>query len=126
MFPHVFRNFIFVQIGLVDAGNFKGAGELENLRQHIGTDVARYADYMRAQNFHAETVTEVGHDVVETAHEVAAGLVQRFPQAVFFGGQLVFAKESRLTRLLHNFTVFTLQRKFFRQGIPFVVVPVRV
>jgi amino acid transporter len=126
MFPHVFRNFIFVQIGLVDAGNFKGAGELENLRQHIGTDVARYADYMRAQNFHAETITEVGHDVVETAHEVAAGIVQRFPQAVFFGGQLVFVRESRLTRLLHNFTVFTLQRKFFRQGIPFVVVPVRL
>ncbi len=126
MFPGVFRNFVFVQIGLVDAGNFKGASELENLRRHISTDVARYADYMRGQNFYAETVTEVGHDVVETANEVATEIVKRFPHAVFFGGQLVFNKESRLTRLLHNFTVFTLQRKFFRQGVPFVVVPIRL
>lgn len=126
MFPGVFKNFVFVQIGLVDAGNFKGAGELENLRRHISTDVARYADYIRGQNFYSETVTEVGNDVVETANEVAAEIMKRFPHAVFFGGQLVFAKESRLTRLLHNFTVFTLQRKFFRQGVPFVVVPIRV
>ena len=126
MFPGVFKNFVFAQIGLVDAGNFKGSGELENLRTHVRNDVARYADYMRSKGFYSETVTEVGHDIVQTANEVAAGLVERFPQAMFFGGQLVFAKESRLTRLLHNFTVFTLQRKFFRQGLPFVVVPIRL
>jgi amino acid transporter len=126
MFPGVFKNFVFVQIGLVDAGNFKGASELENLRQHIQTEAERYVDFMRAEGFHAETVSEVGHDVVETAGDIATRLVLKYPSAVFFGGQLVFAKESRLTRLLHNFTVFTLQRKFFRQGVPFVVVPVRV
>ncbi|HUR47449.1 MAG TPA: hypothetical protein VMZ27_16320, partial [Candidatus Saccharimonadales bacterium] len=126
MFPSVFKNFVFAQIGLLDAGNFKGAGELENLRSHISIDVAHYADYMRSQNVWAETVTEIGHDVVETANTVAAELVKRFPHAVFFGGQLVFARESRLTRFLHNFTVFTLQRKFFRQGMPFIVVPIRV
>ncbi len=126
MFPGVFKNFVFVQIGLVDAGNFKGAGELENLREHIRTEAERYAGYMRAKGFHSEIISEVGHDVVEASGEIAARLVEKFPSAVFFGGQLVFAKESRLTRLLHNFTVFTLQRKFFRQGVPFVIVPVRV
>ena len=55
-------------------------------------------------------------------HEFA----RRFPQAVFFGGQLVFMNESRLGRVLHNFTVFALQREFFRQGLPFLIVPIRV
>jgi len=45
---------------------------------------------------------------------------------VFFGGQLVFTNESRLGRLLHNFTVFALQREFFRNGLPFLIVPIRV
>ena len=30
------------------------------------------------------------------------------------------------TRLLHNFAVFVLQREFFKQGMPFFVLPIRV
>jgi hypothetical protein len=53
-------------------------------------------------------------------------LCERFPNSIFFGGQLVFQKETFFTRLLHNFTVFVLQREFFKQGMPFFVLPVRV
>ncbi len=126
MFPNVFRNFVFVQVGVLDAGNFKGAGEIEHLRQHIAQEADRYAEHMRRQGFHAEAITDIGTDVIETAGELAAKIVRRFPQAVFFGGQLVFPNESWLTRLLHNFMVFALQRQIFRQGIPFLIVPVRV
>jgi hypothetical protein len=38
----------------------------------------------------------------------------------------VFHKETYLTRLLHNFAVFALQREFFKQGMPFFVLPIRV
>ena len=126
MFPNVFRNFVFVQVGVLDAGNFKGAGEIENLRQHITQEADQYAEHMRRQGFYAKAVTDIGPDVIETAGELAANIVKRFPQAVFFGGQLVFPNESWLTRLLHNFMVFALQRRIFRQGIPFLIVPVRV
>ncbi|MDD5676956.1 MAG: APC family permease [Kiritimatiellae bacterium] len=126
MFPNVFRNFVFMQVGVVDAGNFKGAGEIENLRQHIMRDTDQYAEHMRRRGFHAEVVTDIGTDIIEKAGEMAAHISQRFPQAVFFGGQLVFPKESWLTRLLHNFMVFALQRQIFRQGIPFLIVPIRV
>jgi hypothetical protein len=57
---------------------------------------------------------------------LAAKLWERFPNSIFFGGQLVFQKETFFTRLLHNFTVFVLQREFFKQGMPFFVLPVRV
>ena len=126
MFPNVFRNFVFVQVGVLDAGNFKGAGEIENLRQHITQEADRYAEHMRRQGFYAEAVTDIGTDVIETAGELAAHIAKRFPRAVFFGGQLVFPNESWLTRLLHNFMVFALQRRIFQQGIPFLIVPIRV
>ncbi len=126
MFPGVFRNFVFVQVGVVDAGNFKGAGEIENLRRHVAEATGRYASYMKHKGFCAETVSAVGHDAVSEATELAGQIARRFPQAVFFGGQLVFTNESRLGRLLHNFTVFALQREFFRNGLPFLIVPIRV
>ena len=105
---------------------FKGAGEIENLRQHITQEADRYAEHMRRQGFYAEAVTDIGTDVIETAGELAAHITKRFPQAVFFGGQLVFPNESWLTRLLHNFMVFALQRRIFQQGIPFLIIPIRV
>ena len=126
LFPSMFHNFVFVQIGVVDAGNFKGSQEIKNLETHIANEAERYALYMKSQGYYAETVTALGHDVIETADELASRIVDRFPKAMFFGGQLVFARETRLTRLLHNFTVFSLQRRFFRKSIPFVVIPVQV
>jgi amino acid transporter len=126
LFPSMFRNFVFVQIGVVDAGNFKGLKEIGNLETHIQSEAERYVGYMKSQSFHAETVTALGHDVVETADDLATKIVERFPKAMFFGGQLVFARDTRITRLLHNFTVFALQRRFFQKSIPFVVIPVRV
>jgi len=68
----------------------------------------------------------VGHDAVEAATQLAGEVNRKFPNAVFFGGQLVFTQETWLGRLLHNFTVFALQREFFRQGLPFLIVPIRI
>ena len=126
MFPGVFRNFVFVHVGTVDAGNFKGASEIAHLKAHIQAEADRYVQHMLAQGFYAEAVTDIGTDVVETASELAAGIVARFTNSVVFGGQLVFARETRATRLLHNFAVFALQRELFRKGIPFLIVPIRV
>ena len=50
----------------------------------------------------------------------------KYPNCVFFGGQLVFPHETFMTRLLHNHTVFTIQKRLYHQGIPFMVLPVRV
>ncbi|NBS49021.1 MAG: APC family permease [Verrucomicrobia bacterium] len=126
MFPHVFKNFIFAEVGVVDAGNFKGVSEIGNLQTSVKRDAERYAEYMRAHGVYAESVYEIGPDVVSGAQELAGKLWRRFPNSIFFGGQLVFQKETFFTRLLHNFTVFVLQREFFKQGMPFFVLPVRV
>jgi hypothetical protein len=81
---------------------------------------------MRLKGFNAEAVSVIGNDIVQNATELAAETARRFPNAVFFGGQLVFQKDSRSSRLLHNFAVFALQREFFKRSLPFLVVPVKV
>ena len=126
MFPGVYRNFVFVENGVVDAGNIKGVEEIQHLEQEVGGDVARYAECMRARGFHAESRSVIGAEIVSAARSIGGQLAGEYPNATFFGGQLVFEQETYLTRLLHNFTVFGLQREFFRHGLAFFVLPIRV
>ncbi|HEU0008195.1 MAG TPA: APC family permease [Verrucomicrobiae bacterium] len=126
MFPGVFRNFIFVQVGVVDAGNFKGAAEIENCRRHAEAELQRYVNYMRQHGYYAEGIASMGTDLVAEVSELSPEVFKRFPHAVFFGGQLVFPDETFVTRWLHNYAVFALQRKFYQQGFPFLILPIRV
>jgi hypothetical protein len=126
LFPGVFKNFLFVQIGVVDAGNFKGAAEVENLKQHVEQGNARYVDYMRQRGFSCEAASAVGIDVVAEAANLAPKILLRFPHAVFFGGQLVFQRDTFMTRFLHNYAVFAVQRRFYQQGLPLLILPIRV
>ncbi|MBA4357316.1 MAG: amino acid transporter [Desulfovibrio sp.] len=126
MFSGEFRNIIFVQVGLVDAGVFKGVEEMEALKTHIQADLDRYVDFVRARGLYAEGVSSVGVDVVEEVVKLTPTLRQRFPKAIFFGGQLVFPDDTFFTRLLHNHIVFAVQRQLYRQGVAFVIMPIRL
>ena len=126
LFPDTFGHFIFVQVGALDAGSFKGADELERLKTETAAGVARYVEFAQRHGFTAEAVTEAGHDIVGKIAELSVELLQHHPGAVLFGGQLAFANETRWTRWLHNYAVFALQRLFCRRGVPFVIVPARV
>jgi hypothetical protein len=110
----------------VDTGTFKGSVEIERLREHIEKEAGRYVNRMRQLGFHSEAVTQIGTDVIETLSELAETVSQRYPQSVFFGGQLVFAEDTWTLRVLHNYVVFALQRRLFRQGVPFLILPIRV
>ena len=35
-------------------------------------------------------------------------------------------KETFVTRLLHNYVIFALQRQLYRMGLPFIIMPVRL
>lgn len=126
LFGDTFKNFVFLEVGVVDAGNFKGVHEVENLESNVKNDMKRYVEFMQKNGFYAEGLSVVGVDVVEKINEIAPEILKRFPGAVFFGGQLIFPKDSFMLRFLHNYTVFALQKRLYRQGIPFVILPIRV
>lgn len=126
LFGDTFKNLVFVSVGTVDAGNFKGADELAALRTHTETEAERYAAWARAHGYGTATFTAIGHDVTGEVMQLAATAREQFPNSVFFAGQLQFARETRLTRVLHNHTASALQHRFFAAGLPFVVLPIRV
>ena len=126
MFPKVYQNFVFVQVGVLDAGNFKGADEVENLRQHSQKEVQRFVAYMGKRGFYAEAHVTLGTDIVEEAARLCVDIAEKFPQAQFFAGQLVFKDESMVTRWLHNHTVFELQRRLYHYGRAMLILPIQI
>ena len=126
MFPKVYKNFIFVQVGILDAGNFKGAAEVDNLREHSRIAVERYVSYMARRGFYAEAQVALGTDIVDEAARRCNLIAEKYPQAQFFAGQLVFKDESLITRWLHNHTVFELQRRLYQNGRAMLILPIQV
>ena len=126
LFGSTFKNFVFIQIGAIDAGVFKGAAEIDHLKAKVTDEVSRYVNFMHQNGFYAEAISAIGVDIVDEAARIAGEVLEKYPQSVFFGGQLVFPSDDFTVRALHNYTVFAMQRKFYHRGIPFVVLPIRV
>lgn len=126
LFGDIYKNFIFVTIGIIDVGVFKGIEEIEGLQKHVKDDVNRYVDFIKDYGYYAEGFTSVGTDVVEEVEKLSPQIVQKFPNAVFFGGQIVFPHDYILAKWLHNFTVFSSQEKLYMKGIPFIILPIKV
>lgn len=125
-FGGVFNNFIFVEVGVIDAGVFKGESEVQNLRKKVRSEVDHYVDFMRQMGYYAEGVELVGLDVVDEIAKAMPDLLERFPNSVLFGGQIILPKSQFLSDWLHNYTLFALQSKLYYTGAPFVMVPIKV
>ncbi len=121
-----FKSFVFIQVGVIDAGNFKGVAEVEKLEAQVKADVERYVAYMLQNDCYAEGIARVGIDAINEVELASQEVLKKFPKAIFFGGKLVFPEDNFWNRLLHNNTVFAMQNRFYQQGIPFVILPIRV
>jgi K+ transporter len=122
-----FKNFVFVQVGTVDTGSFRDASEIEKLQINTKDELEKYVDLMRRQGYYAESIYSIGTDAAEEVDTVIAPKIQeRFPKAVFFGGQIIFSDFSFMSRVLHNYTIFAIQRRLYRREIPFVILPIKV
>jgi amino acid transporter len=125
-FGGVFNNFIFVEVGVIDAGVFKGELEVQTLRKKVRSEVDHYVDFMRQMGYYAEGVELVGLDVVDEIAKAMPDILGRFPNSVLFGGQIILPKSQFLSDWLHNYTLFALQSKLYYTGAPFVMVPIKV
>jgi amino acid transporter len=125
-FGKEFRNFIFIQVGVIDAGNFKGIQEIERLKASVDLSLEKYVRFMNQNGCFAEGFSSEGTDISQQIEKLAREVSNHYPGAVFFGGQLVFPRETLMTRLLHNYTVFSIQSRLYQDGIPFMILPIRV
>lgn len=124
--PNHFKNMIFISVGVVDSGNFKGAEEVEHLRTYTENSLERYVELARRLGFPSRAYMAIGTDVVDELEQLCRAVHRDFPKAVVFAGQLVFQRETWYGALLHNQTAYSLQRRLQWDGVPMVILPTRV
>lgn len=121
-----YKNLIFVSVGIVDSGNFKGASEVDELRKHTEVSLNKYVELGQRLGLSSAAFMSVGTDVVDELEHVCLEVRKQFPNAVFFAGQLVFQRETWYQRLLHNRTAYSLERRLHWAGCPIMILPNRV
>jgi hypothetical protein len=121
-----FKNMLFLSAGVVDSGNFKGAGAVEDLQKHTAASLACYVDLAQRLGLPSKSFMAVGTDAVDELEQLCLEIARRFPKVVFFAGQLVFARDTWWQRLFHNQTAYSLQRRLQWDGVPMVILPTRV
>ena len=125
MFPGFFKNVIFVSVAVIDSGHFKGKEEMSALRGQVEESLQKYVEMARRIGWNAASATTVTTDPVEGIYRVCVGLARKFPRVMFFGGKLIWKRESWWQRILHNETAFQVQRRLQWKGLAMTVLPLR-
>jgi hypothetical protein len=126
MFPRHFKNLVFVSVGLVDSGQFKGTESVRALEEKVRRDLEQYVELAQRMGFYAEYRFTVGTDLIEELEQICHDLQKEFRRSIVFAGQLVFQRETIFTRTLHHETAFSIQRRLQFAGIQVIILPIRV
>lgn len=124
--PGKFEGVVFLSVGVVDSGNFKGSDAVDDLRKHTAASLDRYVLHARRLGLPAVGFMSIGTDPVDELENLCLTVRKAYPRATFFAGQLVFQKDTWYQRWLHNETAYSLQRRLQWDGVPMVILPTRV
>ena len=125
-FPGHFKNAVFISVGVVDSGNFKGNEAIEHLHAKVQGDLERYVLFARRMGIPATCHMEMGTDMVVPAAKLCSQIVKEYPVSVVFGSKFVFQRERWYERWMNNQAVYNLQNRLQWEGIPMTILPVRV
>ena len=124
-FPGQVKNIVFVSVGVVDSGSFKGEGSVEALGRQTEAALGKYESLARGLGIPSTGRWALGTDAVAEAEALCLEVSRQFPKATFFAGKAIFEKETWVERLLHNRTAEALQRRLQWSGKTLVILPAR-
>jgi amino acid transporter len=125
-FPGYFRGLVFLSVGVVDSGEFKGEHAVVELKQKTEEMLGRYVRLAQGMGIPAVASYAVGTDAVEEAEKLCLEVAREFPRITFFAGKMIFQRERWYDRLLHNETALAIQKRLQWAGKTVVTLPVRV
>jgi amino acid transporter len=125
-FKGIYTNFIFIRIGIINSKIYRSSEELDQFKNQVKEDGEKYIAVANQFGFYGKSIWTIGTDPTNEVYRLVKRLRPKLTGAAFFGGQLVFTKKFYLSKLLHNHTIFSIQKRFFKFGIPIVIFPIRV
>ncbi|TAN38678.1 MAG: APC family permease [Verrucomicrobia bacterium] len=125
-FPGFYKQVVFVSVAVIDSGHFKGLEELENLKAETRQALDKYVTLARGFGLAATCRMSLGAEPLAEIESLCTEIGRQFPKATFFAGKLIFRRDTWYQRVLHNETATAIQRRLQWEGLPTVVLPVRV
>jgi hypothetical protein len=125
-FPGHFKNVLFLSVGVVNSGNFKGGEAIDELKQHVQDDLAKYELLARKMGIPAASDWSIGTEAVDGSVKLCMKAAETYGHVVVFGGKLIFRKERWYQRFMHNQSVVAIQNRLQWEGLPMTILPVRV
>jgi amino acid transporter len=125
-FKGVYHNIVFVRVGIINSKIYRGSVELDHFTKQVKDDGEKYVTVANQFGLYGKSFWTIGTDPVNEIYRIVKKLRPRLSGAAFFGGQLVFSKTFYLSKLLHNHTIFSIQKRFFKFGIPIVIFPIKI
>jgi hypothetical protein len=125
-FPNHYKNLVFLSVGVIDSGGFKGAECVPDLEAQTEAMLRKYGSLATELGLPSEHRYAVGTDAVAEAEMLCRQVIADFPVVTFFGGKVVFAKEQWYQRVLHNETAAAIQKRLYWLGATMVVLPAKV
>lgn len=125
LFPHYYKQMLFMSVAVLDSGHFKGVHEVDQLKAQAEKDLKKYVAMANRLGLDATFMTEAGTDPVEEAELLCAKAAKKYPHITFFAGQLIFQKDAWYQRILHNDTAFAIQRRLQWRALPMLILPIR-
>jgi hypothetical protein len=126
VFPGHFKNLVFVSVGVIDSGEFKGEHAVEELRRRTEEMQGNYLSLATGLGVPATARMAIGTEAVEESEKLCLEVAREFPHVVFFAGKLIFQREKWYHRLLHNETALAVERRLRWRGKTMVTLPIRV
>lgn len=125
-FKGIYKNYIFIRVGILNSKIYRGSEELEHFKAGVKEDGKKYVNIANNFGFYGKSIWTIGTDPVEEVYRIVKKLMPLIPNPTFFGGQLIFSKRFFISQLLHNHTIFAIQKRFFKFGIPIVIFPIKM
>ena len=125
-FPGHFQGVVFLSVGIVDSGRFKGEDSMTELRQESEDSLAKYEGLCRSLGLPCMSRFAVGLDVVVEAERLCLEVAKEFPRCTFFAGKVIFGSPKWYHGLLHNDAAMAIQRRLQLAGRTVVVIPARM
>jgi amino acid transporter len=126
MFPGHFSSLVFVSVGVVDSGEFKGEDAIDDLKARTEAMLKEYVRLAHGIGVPAIYRYAIATDAVEAAHDLCLQVVREFPKTTVFAGKIIFRREKWYQPILHNETAMAIQKRLQWDGISMVVMPAKV
>jgi K+ transporter len=125
-FKGVYNNIVFIRVGILNSKIYRGTEDMELFKKHVKEDGEKYVNVANQFGLYGKSIWTIGTDPVDEIYRIVKKIRPRLSGAAFFGGQLVFSRTFYLSKLLHNHTIFSIQKRFFKFGIPIVIFPIKI